>query len=116
MAQVLFLPARSIGASAYSGVKKVEGVVVLDEISLTCLKKGESAVLMRIDAPLKLRRRLTELGFTDGTTVTCVQIAPAGSPIAVWVRGAVIALRQSLCDKIRCCRLPSCVLEQDNDI
>lgn len=45
-----------------------------------------------------MKRRLMDLGFTKGTTVTCVL---CGSRIKAYlVRGAVIALRNEDADKV----------------
>ena len=40
-----------------------------------------------------LRRRLFDLGLIPQTLVSCRFAAPAGSPMAFTVRGAVLALR-----------------------
>ena len=78
----------------------------MERIPLACLGCGETARLSEINASFRLQRRLCELGFLKGTELTCIHIAPAGSPIAVWVRGTIIAIRRNLCEKIlveRCC-------------
>ena len=41
-----------------------------------------------------MRRRLMDIGFTEGTEVKCVLAAPSGEPKAYLVRGSVIALRR----------------------
>ncbi|MBI4860160.1 MAG: ferrous iron transport protein A [Candidatus Riflebacteria bacterium] len=45
---------------------------------------------------------LLELGFTPGQRVVLVAVAPFGDPVAVSLRGTVIALRQG---EARCVRL-----------
>lgn len=55
--------------------------------------QGRTAVTCR-----RYKRRLMDLGFTKGTTVTCVL---CGSGIKAYlVRGAVIALRNEDADKV----------------
>ena len=39
--------------------------------------------------------RLLELGFTPGETVSVLAVAPLGGPLAVAVRGTIVALRRS---------------------
>ena len=66
------------------------------QLYLSQLRQGQSAVVMEISLQGQMRRRLYDLGLIPGTCVRRLQTAPAGSPIAYVVRGAVIALR--LCD------------------
>lgn len=42
-----------------------------------------------------MRRRLQEIGLTQGTVVECVGKSPLGDPHAYLIRGAVIAIRDS---------------------
>jgi ferrous iron transport protein A len=62
--------------------------------NLTGLKRGESAVLERIDLPEEEARRLMELGFLPGHTVTPAHSAPGGDPRVFQVDGSEIALRR----------------------
>ena len=61
---------------------------------LTTLRKGESAILDRIDLPEDDARRLMELGFLPGHTVTSAHSAPGGDPKVFRVDGSEIALRR----------------------
>lgn len=47
----------------------------------------------RVGADITLARRLEELGFTRGSRLDKLYIGFGGSPIAVRVSGAVIAVR-----------------------
>ena len=67
-------------------------------MNLSELKKGDVARIARVNGiegdPITLR--LMELGIVDGGEVEVVHEAPYGrDPIAVRVRGALIALRRS---------------------
>ena len=62
--------------------------------SLAALNPGESYTILRLDCRGAKRRRLIDLGFAEGETVTCIGKSPLGDPRAYLVRGAVIALRQ----------------------
>ena len=47
---------------------------------------------LRANGPI--RRRLRDLGLTDGARVVCLQKSPCGDPAAYLIRGAVMALRR----------------------
>lgn len=63
--------------------------------NLTELKRGESAILESIDLddPHEARR-LMELGFLPGHSVTAAQAAPGGDPRVFQVDGSEVALRR----------------------
>ena len=61
--------------------------------NLNALKKGESGILERIDMPEGDARRLMELGFLPGHTVTRAHAAPGGDPRVFRVDGSEVALR-----------------------
>ena len=63
-------------------------------IPLSAIAPGEMAWISEIRVEGALRRRLFDLGLIPQTLVSCRFIAPAGSPMAFAVRGAVIALRR----------------------
>lgn len=65
-------------------------------VPLSAMKPGETACVAEIRVEGALRRRLFDLGLIPQTRVSCRCVAPAGSPMAFAVRGAVIALRR--CD------------------
>ena len=46
------------------------------------------------------RRRLMDLGMIEGTEIKSLYKSPAGNPIAYMIRGAVIALRTDVTEKI----------------
>ena len=66
--------------------------------SLAQLERDEKCRVERLLLAGYMKRRLMDLGFTKGTTVTCVL---CGSGIKAYlVRGAVIALRNEDADKV----------------
>ena len=69
-------------------------------IPLSDMKKGDSAVIERLETKGELRQRLMDIGFVDGTKVKCVRISPFGDPKAYLLRGAVIALRKEDAESI----------------
>lgn len=62
---------------------------------LSEIKPGERGSISEIEVKGRKKRRLIDLGFTEGTKVACIGESPFGSPRAYMVRGAVIALRTS---------------------
>ena len=63
---------------------------------LSDLLPGETAVVRFLTDPAHdLADRLTDLGLTAGSAVTCTMKSPLGDPSAYLIRGAVIALRRA---------------------
>jgi ferrous iron transport protein A len=62
-------------------------------VKLVDLRRGEQAILDRIDLPVDEARRLMELGFLPGTQVTAGRSAPGGDPRVFQVDGSEFALR-----------------------
>jgi ferrous iron transport protein A len=58
------------------------------------LKPGESGILDRLDLPEDDARRLMELGFVPGHTITPGHSAPGGDPRVFRVDGSEVALRR----------------------
>ncbi len=73
----------------------------MDEHVLSCLKQGDRCVIQTLALYSGQRRRLRDLGLRPGVEVACAHIAPSGSPMAFWVKGALIALRTEDCRRIR---------------
>lgn len=61
--------------------------------TLLDLRKGEEAILDRIDLPEDVTQRLMELGFLPGSRVAASFRAPGGDPRVFRVDGTEIALR-----------------------
>ncbi|HEY2012196.1 MAG TPA: FeoA family protein [Bryobacteraceae bacterium] len=66
----------------------------VDSQTLVDLRRGDAAILDRIDLPGEDARRLMELGFLPGTRITAGQSAPGGDPQVFRVDGSEIALRR----------------------
>lgn len=62
--------------------------------SLADLRRGQEAVLERIDLPTDLADRLMELGFVPGMLVAAGHSAPSGDPCVFRLDGTEIALRR----------------------
>lgn len=68
--------------------------------NLTELRRGETGVLDRLDLPEDDARRLMELGFLPGHTVTPAHSAPGGDPRVFRVDGSEVALRRETARKL----------------
>lgn len=73
----------------------------MSEAYLSQLREGESSTVTGLEIGGAMRYRLSELGFTDGSGVTCLQSNFSGNMTAYFIRGAVIALRQSETSRIK---------------
>ncbi|HUK18829.1 MAG TPA: FeoA family protein [Bryobacteraceae bacterium] len=69
--------------------------------TLVDLRRGDAAILERIDLPGEDARRLMELGFLPGTRVTAGLSAPGGDPRVFQVDGSEIALRRETARRVK---------------
>lgn len=85
--------------------KEAEAALAAPARTLAELDEGEEAVIEAIDAPPDVARRLMELGFLPGSTVSAARSAPGGDPRVFRVDGSEIALRRETAAQVRL-RLP----------
>ena len=64
------------------------------------LEAGARAVVRKVTGEPELLRRLMELGFVPGTTITLVRRAPMGDPIELRLRGTHFSIRNSEANRI----------------
>jgi ferrous iron transport protein A len=69
-------------------------------LTLVDLRRGETAVVDRIELPGDDAQRLMELGFLPGTEVTAGQRAPGGDPRVFQVDGSEVALRRETAARV----------------
>src|SRR5258708_36823303 len=69
--------------------------------SLVDLRKGDAAILDRIDLPTEDARRLMELGFVPGIRITAGLSAPGGDPRVFQGDGSGIALRPATPERLK---------------
>jgi DtxR family transcriptional regulator, Mn-dependent transcriptional regulator len=76
---------------------------LVEEEFLSGLKQGVEARVIGLSPACRgpERRRLLDLGFVSGTSVTVEMKSPAGDPTAYRVRGTVVALRREQAGLIR---------------
>ena len=63
-------------------------------MQLSDLKKGEKAVITKINCSSRLTKTLESLGVVKGVNVTMIRKAPMGDPIELSIFGSIIALRR----------------------
>lgn len=82
-----------------------ENTGIINNISVADMKIGETASITSVgDDCIDIHchcLRLMELGFTPGQDVTIIARSPFKDPIAVSVRGTIIALRKSEAECIK---------------
>lgn len=70
------------------------------QISLNQLPMGSKATVTMLASDGADRRRMLDLGVIDGTEIEPLYKSPSGNPVAYLIRGAVIALRSDVSEKI----------------
>ena len=69
--------------------------------SLAAVPAGTTVRIGKVEGEREVCMRLLEMGFTPGQEVTPVAAAPFGGPVAVALRGTIVALRNSEASCIR---------------
>lgn len=77
-----------------AAVKKGLKAKIAKVRSLTELKRGEVGIIDHLDLPEDDARRLMEMGFVPGHSVTPAHAAPGGDPRVFRVDGSEVALRR----------------------
>ncbi len=70
------------------------------ELPLSDIQVGQRASVSALMSDGADRRRMLDLGLVSGTQIEPLYKSPSGSPVAYLIRGAVIALRSDVSDKI----------------
>lgn len=75
----------------------------MKQVYLSELEPCTKGRIQRVLAESSKKNRLYELGMLPGHSIECAFIAPSGSPMAFWIKDALIALRTRECGKIVVC-------------
>ncbi len=89
------------------------------EMPLSRLAPGDYGHVLSLCEGCDARAHLLELGFTPGTEIMVVRVAPLGDPLTVRLRGYQLSLRRREADAILMRRCPpemSTDLELDTDL
>ena len=65
-------------------------IKTLDEFSI-----GQSGIVKSVNGERKIKRRIFDMGITNGAEVCLRKKAPLGDPIEITVRGYELTLRKS---------------------
>ncbi len=76
------------------------------EMPLSRMAPGEFGHVLSLGSDCENRAHLLELGFTPGTEITVVRIAPLGDPLTIRLRGYQLSLRRREADAILMRRCP----------
>lgn len=90
----------SYTAYRYHSVSE-RSVTTLQYQTLASLPLCREAYIDSLNIDGDLRRRLLDLGFSSGSSVTPLYRSPLGDPTAYHIMGSVIALRQEDADQIQ---------------
>ncbi|MDU7337877.1 MAG: FeoA family protein [Clostridium sp.] len=71
-----------------------------NQITLDRLPVGSKANVALLTSDGITRRRMLDLGVINGTEIEPLYKSPSGNPVAYLIRGAVIALRSDVSEKI----------------
>ena len=64
--------------------------MTLDEVAI-----GDSCVVSKLGEVGEIRRRILDMGITEGAHVKVCKVPPLGDPIELTVRGYQLSLRKS---------------------
>ena len=67
---------------------------------LSDLKPGEKGKIVQINAPIKIKRRLLEMGFTADADILVLKEAPLSDPVEYLLRGCEVTLRKNDASRI----------------
>jgi ferrous iron transport protein A len=67
----------------------------MDIITLDKLRPGESGKINKVGGGGAIRRRLLDMGLTNGASIKTIRISPLGDPVEYQVRGYRLSLRKS---------------------
>ncbi len=70
------------------------------EMPLSKMQPGEIGHIQSLCSECAARPHLLELGFTLGTEIEFVRVAPLGDPLTVRIRGYQLSLRQREADAV----------------
>ena len=73
---------------------------------LSAMLPGEQGHVLDLQGDAETRQHLLEMGFTLGTQIDFIRVAPLGDPITVRIRGYHLSLRRKEADAILIRRCP----------
>ena len=88
-----------------------EGAYAPDEtghtqMPLSAMQPGDLGHVQYLCPDCEVREHLLELGFTPGTEIVVLRVAPLGDPMTVRVRGYQLSLRRREAEAVKMNRCP----------
>jgi len=69
--------------------------------TLRDVKIGQTAKVVRLHGEGALKRRIMDMGITNGAEIYVRKVAPLGDPLEVTVRGYELSVRKGNAEKIQ---------------
>jgi len=94
-----------------SKIKKEKEILLESTTLKKCLtecEKGEEVIVLNVNAGLKAKRRLANLGILPGAKIKKKKDAPFRGPLEVIVKGSSLVIGRGLASKIVVQRDESC--------
>ena len=86
------------------------------EMPLSKMPPGEFGHVLSLCPDCDVRAHLLELGFTPGTEITVLRVAPMGDPLTVRIRGYQLSLRRREAEAIWMRRCPPELVDAENNL
>ncbi len=77
-----------------------------NSMTLDQLTPGQSARVQKVTGEGALRRRLLDMGITNGVEIAVVKASPLGDPVEYLVRGYHLSLRKAEAQMVAVVREP----------
>jgi len=81
------------------------------QMPLSAMRPGDLGHVLSLCADCEAREHLLELGFTPGTEIIVIRVAPLGDPMTVRIRGYQLSLRRREAQAIFMRRCPPEMLD-----
>ena len=75
--------------------------------TLKTVKVGQTVKVVKVHGTGAIKRRIMDMGVTNGCTLFIKKVAPLGDPIEITVRGYELTLRRQDADIIEISNLPA---------
>ncbi len=98
--------AANLAARAADGARFVPDATGHTEMPLCEMRPGDLGHVLSLRPEAEARAHLLELGFTPGTEVSVVRVAPLGDPLTVRLRGYHLSLRRREAEAVVMRRCP----------
>ena len=72
-------------------------------LTLRDVKIGETVTVVKLYGEGAIKRRIMDMGITNGVVIKVVKVAPLGDPLEINVRGYELSLRKADADLIEVC-------------